>query len=54
MIINGDIECGPSPINANASPNRQFFYRVYADTFHVDISGEKLDCADMKKFDATG
>ena len=35
MIINGEKECGPSPPNQNASPNRQTYYRLYADMFKV-------------------
>jgi len=54
MIINGAQECGPSPPNANGSRNRQREYKKYAKMFGIDISGEKLDCADMKAFDATG
>jgi len=54
MIINGEKECGPSPPNQNASPNRQNYYRLYADMFKVDIRGEKLDCVDMKAFDGSG
>ena len=54
MIINGALECGSWPSNVNASPNRQKWYREYASHFGFSIAGEKLDCADMKPFDANG
>ena len=54
MIINGGLECGPSPSNQNASPNRQKWYKEYARHFGFDISREKLDCRDMKAFDGNG
>ena len=41
MIINGEKECGPSPPNQNASPNRQNYYRLYADMFKVNIKEYK-------------
>jgi hypothetical protein len=42
MIINGALECGPSPANPDGSSNRQKYYRRFAAAFGVDISGEKL------------
>lgn len=54
MIINGALECGPSPSNPTASYNRQNYYRKFAADFGVDISGEKLDCLDMGAFDDGG
>ena len=42
MIINGALECGPSPANPTASYNRQNYYRKFAADFAVDIAGEKL------------
>lgn len=54
MAINGAIECGYSPANQNASPNRQKYYKKFAAFFKVDITGEKLDCKDMKSFSAAG
>jgi hypothetical protein len=42
MIINGALECGPSPANPTASYNRQNYYRKFAKDFNVNISGEKL------------
>jgi hypothetical protein len=42
MIINGAIECGPSPANPTASYNRQNYYRKFAADFNVNINGEKL------------
>ena len=54
MVINGAMECGPSPPNTNASPNRQRWYREYAAMFDLDISEEKLGCEDMAAFSAAG
>ena len=54
LVINGALECGPSPANPTASSNRQHYYRLYAQMFGLDISGEKLDCADMTEFSSTG
>lgn len=54
MAINGAIECGPSPGNSNASPNRQKYYKKFAKYFKVNISGEKLDCRSMSQFSARG
>ena len=54
MIINGGLECGSGPSNPNGSNNRQQYYKQFASTFNVDISGEKLDCRDMTKFDGQG
>jgi len=54
MALNGAIECGPSPANRNASPNRQKYYRKFAAYFKVDVSEEKLHCRDMKAFSASG
>ena len=54
MVINGALECGPSPANTNGSKNRQHYYRLYADMFGLDITGEKLDCADMSQFSSAG
>ena len=54
MVINGAMECGPSPPNTNGSPNRQRWYREYAAMFDLDITGEKLGCEDMAAFSAAG
>jgi len=54
MIINGALECGPSPSNQNASKNRQKWYREYAKHFGFSIANEKIDCRDMKSFDGSG
>ena len=56
LVINGAMECGPSPPNTQASYNRQKFYRQYSgyQKFDLDISGEKLDCGDMSPFSAGG
>lgn len=54
MIINGALECGPSPANTHGSNNRQHHYRLYAEMFGLDITGEKLDCADMSQFSSAG
>ena len=54
LVINGALECGPSPANPSASTNRQHYYRLYADMFGLDISQEKLDCADMAQFSSAG
>ena len=54
MVINGAMECGPSPPNTNASPIRQRWYKEYAAMFALDISEEKLGCEDMATFSAAG
>lgn len=54
MIVNGGIECGEKATNLHGSKNRQEAYIKYAKYFDVDIRGEKLDCADMEPFDASG
>lgn len=54
MVINGAMECGPSPPNMNGSRNRQNYYRQYTNYFSVATSGEKLDCADMSPFSSSG
>ena len=54
MVINGAMECGPSPPNTHGSPNRQRWYRQYAAMFDLDITGEKLGCEDMAAFSAAG
>ena len=54
MVINGAMECGPSPPNMNGSSNRQNYYRQYTNYFSVSIGGEKLDCADMSAFSSAG
>ena len=54
MVINGGLECGSNPSNTWGSKNRQKHYRLYADMFGLDISGEKLDCADMAQFSPSG
>ena len=54
MIINGALECGPSPANTHGSNNRQHHYQLYSEMFGLDITGEKLDCADMSPFSAAG
>jgi len=52
MAINGAYECG-SPGNAQ-SLNRQKHYKIYCKIFSIDFSTEKLDCAGMGKFSASG
>ena len=54
LVINGALECGPSPANPTASSNRQQYYRLYAEMFGLDIGEEKLDCADMAQFSPAG
>jgi len=54
MVINGAQECGGSPPNRNGAANRIKWYKKYAAMFNIDISGEKLDCADMQAFNEQG
>ena len=51
MIINGGIECGRFTQQAQ---NRAKYYREYARKMGVSITGEKLDCSDMKQFSFDG
>merc|ERR1719277_119397 len=53
MIINGGIECGHGYEKPQAL-NRQKYYKEFAKYFKVDISGEELSCAHMKKFTKGG
>jgi len=53
MIINGGIECGHGYEKPQAT-NRQQYYKKFAEYFKVDISGEELSCAHMKKFSKAG
>ena len=54
MILNGGLECGPSPANANGANNRVKYYKEFAAKLGVDIAGEKLDCRDMRQFSSSG
>jgi len=53
MIINGGIECGHGYEKPQAT-NRQEYYKKFAEYFKVDITGEELSCAHMKKFSKAG
>ena len=50
MILNGALECGQNPSNQNAATNRGNYYKNYTSKLGVDITGEKLDCANMAAF----
>jgi len=54
MIINGALECGPSPSNANGARNRAKYYKQYASKLGVSIAGEQLGCKNMKAFSSGG
>ena len=54
MIITGGPECGPGGTDHFIANARTEYYKRLADLFEFDISGEKLDCADMEPFDPTG
>ena len=54
MIINGALECGGSPSNANGAANRANYYRDFAGRLGVNIAGEKLTCSDSTEFTSSG
>ena len=54
MVINGAMECGPSPPNTSGSRNRQNYYRQYTNYFSLFIGDEKLSCDDMSPFSSSG
>ena len=55
MIINGALECGPSPSNANGASNRANYYKDFAGRLGVNIpSSEKLTCSDSEPFSPSG
>ena len=54
MIINGALECGPSPSNANGALNRANYYKSFASKLGVNIAGEKLTCSDSEPFSTSG
>jgi hypothetical protein len=54
MIINGALECGPSPSNANGNTARERYYKQFAKKLGVNIAGEKLSCSNMKAFSSGG
>ncbi len=53
QIINGAYECNKGAETALAQ-NRIDYYRLFAKELNLDITGEKLGCADMKPFDTDG
>ncbi|WP_318481138.1 chitinase [Photobacterium leiognathi] len=53
QIINGAFECGKGSTTAQAKA-RIAYYKEITSYLNLDISGEKLDCADMKAFDTAG
>jgi len=53
MIINGGIECGHGTEKKQAL-HRQAYYKKFAEYFKLDITGEELSCAHMKKFSKGG
>merc|ERR1719234_220553 len=54
MIINGALECGPSPTNPTGASNRANYYTDFAGRLGVDIAGEKLTCSDSSAFSDAG
>jgi len=54
MIINGALECGQSPSNANGATNRANYYKDFASRLGVNIAGEKLTCSDSQPFSTAG
>ena len=54
MIINGALECGPSPSNPTGASNRANYYTDFAARLGVDITGEKLTCSDSSAFPDAG
>ena len=54
MIINGALECGHSPSNANGARNRANYYKDFANRLKVNIFGEKLTCSDSTPFSTSG
>ncbi|KJY74798.1 chitinase [Vibrio nigripulchritudo] len=53
QIINGAYECGKGTTTPQAA-NRIKYYKQITATLGLDITGEKLDCADMKAFNTDG
>ncbi|MDO6524064.1 glycoside hydrolase family 19 protein [Motilimonas sp. 1_MG-2023] len=53
QIINGAFECGKGS-TTNQAKARIAYYKEIANYLSLDITGEKLDCADMKAFDTNG
>ena len=54
MVINGGLECGPSPSNPTGAANRARFYKGFSRRLGVDVSREKLDCKDSRSFSVGG
>merc|ERR1719391_228503 len=52
MIINGALECGPSPSNAKGASERVKFYKDFAGKLEVNITGETLTCVTCVTGDA--
>ena len=53
QIINGAFECGKGS-TTNQAKARIAYYKEISSYLNLDITGEKLDCADMKAFDTAG
>ena len=54
MVINGGLECGPSPSNPTGAANRAMYYKSFSCRLGVDVSKEKLDCKDSRSFSSGG
>ncbi|MCE2572859.1 chitinase [Motilimonas eburnea] len=53
QIINGAFECGKGSTTYQARNRIDYYQRITA-YLNLDITGEKLDCADMKAFNTDG
>jgi len=53
QIINGAFECNKGT-TSNQAKSRIAYYKEFSNYLNLDISGEKLDCADMKPFNTDG
>ncbi|PKF60712.1 chitin-binding protein [Psychromonas sp. psych-6C06] len=53
QIINGAFECNKGT-TSNQAKSRIAYYKEFSNYLNLDITGEKLDCADMKPFNTDG
>ncbi|PKG39316.1 chitinase [Psychromonas sp. Urea-02u-13] len=53
QIINGAFECNKGT-TSNQAKSRIAYYKEFSNYLNLDISAEKLDCADMKAFNTDG
>ena len=54
MVINGGVECGPSPSNPSGAAKRARYYKGFAKRLGLDVFREKLDCKESRSFPSSG